>query len=68
MTIYNANLMGRHLAGEDISTWGIEELKKLECQLKAGVERIRSKKVINNVNLLHILYYACMIYYLMNCR
>ncbi|XP_044502503.1 MADS-box protein SOC1-like [Mangifera indica] len=34
----------RHLAGEDISTWGIEELKKLECQLKAGVERIRSKK------------------------
>ncbi|KAJ0054173.1 hypothetical protein Pint_01200 [Pistacia integerrima] len=34
----------RHLAGEDISTLGIKELKRLERQLKAGVERIRAKE------------------------
>ncbi|XP_044494472.1 agamous-like MADS-box protein MADS1 [Mangifera indica] len=34
----------RHLAGEDIFTLGLKELKKLERQLKSGVERIRSKK------------------------
>lgn len=34
----------RHLAGEDISALNINDLKKLERQLKIGVERIRSKK------------------------
>ncbi|RVX18104.1 MADS-box transcription factor 13 [Vitis vinifera] len=33
-----------HLAGEDLSTLGMKELKQLERQLKNGVERIRAKK------------------------
>ncbi|XP_062115924.1 agamous-like MADS-box protein AGL16 [Humulus lupulus] len=34
----------RNLAGEDLSTLGMKELKQLERQLKIGVERVRSKK------------------------
>ncbi|KAJ4728801.1 MADS-box transcription factor [Melia azedarach] len=34
----------RHLAGEDISSLGLKELKQLERQLRIGVERVRSKK------------------------
>ncbi|KAH9769976.1 hypothetical protein WN944_019184 [Citrus x changshan-huyou] len=34
----------RHLTGEDLSSLSIKDLKKLERQLKIGVERIRSKK------------------------
>ncbi|XP_060963213.1 MADS-box transcription factor 27 isoform X1 [Cannabis sativa] len=37
-----ANL--RNLAGEDLSTLGMKELKQLERQLKIGVERVRCKK------------------------
>lgn len=35
----------RNLAGEELSTLGMQELKQLERQLKTGVERIRSKSV-----------------------
>nr|GMD36033.1 MADS-box transcription factor 6-like isoform X2 [Ipomoea batatas] len=35
-----------HFAGEDISMLGMRELKQLERQIRIGVERIRSKKVI----------------------
>lgn len=45
----------RHLAGEDISSLGIKDLKKLERQLKIGVERIRSKKrrlIVERINVL----------------
>ncbi|KAK1433932.1 hypothetical protein QVD17_10850 [Tagetes erecta] len=34
----------KHLAGEDLSTLGMKELKQLERQLKIGVDRVRSKK------------------------
>ncbi|KAJ8449568.1 hypothetical protein Cgig2_005590 [Carnegiea gigantea] len=34
----------KHLAGEDLSTLGMKELRQLERQLKAGVERVRAKK------------------------
>ncbi|KAD1521171.1 hypothetical protein R6Q59_034010 [Mikania micrantha] len=34
----------KHLAGEDLSTLGMKELKQLERQLRIGVDRVRSKK------------------------
>ncbi|KAL4584762.1 hypothetical protein LXL04_009372 [Taraxacum kok-saghyz] len=34
----------KHLAGEDISSLGMKELKQLERQLRMGVDRVRSKK------------------------
>ncbi|CAH1420300.1 unnamed protein product [Lactuca virosa] len=34
----------KHLAGEDLSSLGIKELKQLERQLRIGVDRVRSKK------------------------
>ncbi|XP_048443966.1 MADS-box transcription factor 23 isoform X1 [Pyrus x bretschneideri] len=45
----------RNLAGEELSTLGVQELKQLERQLKTGVERIRSKMrriISENVSLL----------------
>ncbi|XP_038684915.1 MADS-box transcription factor 6-like isoform X2 [Tripterygium wilfordii] len=45
----------RHLAGEDISSLGMKELRQLERQLRTGVERIRSKKRrmgLEHINLL----------------
>ncbi|KAK9066396.1 hypothetical protein SSX86_013718 [Deinandra increscens subsp. villosa] len=35
----------KHLAGEDLSTLGMKELKQLERQLRIGVDRVRSKKL-----------------------
>lgn len=40
-------LFCRHLAGENLSSLGMKDLKQLERQLRIGVERIRSKKVTN---------------------
>ncbi|KAI7736816.1 hypothetical protein M8C21_015822 [Ambrosia artemisiifolia] len=34
----------KHLAGEDLTTLGMKELKQLERQLKIGVDRVRSRK------------------------
>ncbi|KAJ0527865.1 putative transcription factor MADS-MIKC family [Helianthus annuus] len=34
----------KHLAGEDLSTLGMKELKQLERQLRMGVDRVRSRK------------------------
>ncbi|XP_034672810.1 truncated transcription factor CAULIFLOWER D-like isoform X8 [Vitis riparia] len=43
-TIDTLEAKHKHLAGEDLSTLGMKELKQLERQLKNGVERIRAKK------------------------
>ncbi|CAN4085354.1 unnamed protein product [Withania somnifera] len=43
-TIDELEARDRHLAGEDLSSLGMKELKQLERQLRIGVERIRSKK------------------------
>ncbi|KAF8378025.1 hypothetical protein HHK36_029358 [Tetracentron sinense] len=37
----------KHMAGEDLQSLGMKELKQLERQLKTGVERIRSRKANN---------------------
>ncbi|XP_076891797.1 protein VERNALIZATION 1-like [Bidens hawaiensis] len=34
----------KHLAGEDLSTLGMKELKQLERQLRIGVDRVRARK------------------------
>lgn len=36
----------RHLAGEDLMSLNMKELKQLERQVKVGVERIRTRKVM----------------------
>ncbi|XP_068666311.1 agamous-like MADS-box protein AGL5 isoform X2 [Aristolochia californica] len=44
-----------HLAGEDLSSLGMRELKQLERQLKVGVERVRTRKrtvIVEHINLL----------------
>ncbi|KAM1025579.1 hypothetical protein ACFX13_039413 [Malus domestica] len=54
-SIQNLEMRLKHLAGEELSTLGMQELKQLERQLKTGVERIRSKSrqiISENVNLL----------------
>ncbi|KAK9278172.1 hypothetical protein L1049_027732 [Liquidambar formosana] len=54
-TIDTLEARNKHLVGEDLSMLSVKELKKLERQLKTGVERIRSKKrrfVSEHVNLL----------------
>nr|XP_043614623.1 truncated transcription factor CAULIFLOWER D-like isoform X2 [Erigeron canadensis] len=43
-TIDTLEMKHKHLAGEDLSTLGIKELKQLERQLRIGVDRVRSKK------------------------
>ncbi|XP_024438033.1 truncated transcription factor CAULIFLOWER D isoform X3 [Populus trichocarpa] len=43
-TINETEAKLRHCIGEDIEMLGMKELKQLERQLKAGVERVRSKK------------------------
>lgn len=37
----------RHLAGEDLLSLGIREIKQLERQMRTGLERIRNRKAIN---------------------
>ncbi|KAJ4961806.1 hypothetical protein NE237_021716 [Protea cynaroides] len=47
----------KHLAGEELLSLGLKELKQLERQIKAGVERIRSRKrrlFSEHINLLKI--------------
>ncbi|RQO98532.1 hypothetical protein POPTR_012G100200v4 [Populus trichocarpa] len=44
-TINETEAKLRHCIGEDIEMLGMKELKQLERQLKAGVERVRSKKL-----------------------
>ncbi|XP_048445978.1 MADS-box transcription factor 23-like isoform X2 [Pyrus x bretschneideri] len=54
-SIQNLEMRLKNLAGEELSTLGMQELKQLERQLKTGVERIRSKSrqiISENVNLL----------------
>ncbi|KAF3645938.1 Gamma carbonic anhydrase like 1, CAL1 isoform 1, partial [Capsicum annuum] len=43
-TIDELEVRDKHLAGEDLSSLGMKELKQLERQLRIGAERIRSKK------------------------
>ncbi|XP_049395361.1 MADS-box transcription factor 6-like isoform X1 [Solanum stenotomum] len=43
-TIDELEARNKHLAGEELSSLGMKELKQLERQLRIGVERIRSKK------------------------
>ncbi|XP_071731777.1 protein VERNALIZATION 1-like [Rutidosis leptorrhynchoides] len=43
-TIDTLETQHKHLAGEDISALGMNELKQLERQLRIGVDRVRSKK------------------------
>ncbi|XP_015166004.1 truncated transcription factor CAULIFLOWER A-like isoform X2 [Solanum tuberosum] len=43
-TIHELEARDKHLAGEELSSLGMKELKQLERQLRIGVERIRSKK------------------------
>ncbi|XP_059306764.1 MADS-box transcription factor 6-like [Lycium ferocissimum] len=43
-TIDELEAREKHLAGEDLSTLGMKELKQLERQLRIGAVRIRSKK------------------------
>ncbi|XP_024969819.1 truncated transcription factor CAULIFLOWER D-like [Cynara cardunculus var. scolymus] len=43
-TIDTLEAKHKHLAGEDLSTLGMKELKQLERQLRIGVDRVRSKK------------------------
>ncbi|TQE12936.1 hypothetical protein C1H46_001582 [Malus baccata] len=54
-SIGNLEMRLMNLAGEELSTLGVQELKQLERQLKTGVERIRSKMrriISENVSLL----------------
>ncbi|RXH77839.1 hypothetical protein DVH24_039810 [Malus domestica] len=44
-SIGNLEMRLMNLAGEELSTLGVQELKQLERQLKTGVERIRSKMI-----------------------
>ncbi|OMP07704.1 Transcription factor, K-box [Corchorus olitorius] len=43
-SITNLEARLKHLAGEDILSLGMRDLKQLERQLKIGVERVRSRK------------------------
>ncbi|CAA2978716.1 truncated transcription factor CAULIFLOWER A-like [Olea europaea subsp. europaea] len=43
-TIQDLEARDMHLAGENLSSLGMKDLKQLERQLRIGVERIRSKK------------------------
>ncbi|KVI06199.1 Transcription factor, K-box [Cynara cardunculus var. scolymus] len=45
-TIDTLEAKHKHLAGEDLSTLGMKELKQLERQLRIGVDRVRSKKAL----------------------
>ncbi|KAI4336337.1 hypothetical protein L6164_014875 [Bauhinia variegata] len=54
-TVGNLETRLKHLAGEDLSSLGMKELKQLERQLKTGVQRIHSRKrrlISENANVL----------------
>ncbi|GFZ08007.1 K-box region and MADS-box transcription factor family protein [Actinidia rufa] len=46
-TIETLEAKQKHFAGEDLTMLGMKELKQLERQLRTGVERVRSRKLMS---------------------